>query len=244
MRINKWLAQNTDLSRRKADVEIENGHVKVNGHLATTGHDVTETDKLYISGVLIQPGHKNRTIMFNKPTGIVCSRVGQGGKTVYDLLPKDFSDLKCVGRLDKDTSGLLLMTSDGTLLNKLTHPKFRKEKIYQVALRSRLQLRDLQTIDQGVDIGDKRLSYIMVKAIDQEKPHYQVRMFEGRNRQIRRTFEAIGNEVDKLHRTIFADYKLGDLPLGKYIIINPEKLESAQPETKDLPKTPKKFLKK
>jgi 23S rRNA pseudouridine2605 synthase len=227
MRINKWLAMHTELSRRAADTEVENGHVKVNGYTAKTGADVKDTDKVEVGGKRVQLTHIDRTILFNKPTGIVCSRAGQGGKTVYDLLPKEYSILKCVGRLDKDSSGLLLMTSDGTLLNKLTHPKFRKEKIYQVALHKRLGESDLRALDEGVDIGDKRLSYIMVKAIDHVKPHYQVRMFEGRNRQIRRTFEAIGNEVEKLHRTTFADYKLGELPLGKYTLI----LDPTDPNT-------------
>lgn len=154
--------------------------------------------------------------MLNKPTGYVVSKDGQGSNTIYDLLPKTLRHLNPAGRLDKDSSGLLIMTNDGNLLNQLTHPSQNKDKIYTVTLNHPLTTNDFDAIKHGVSIGDKKPSIMLVTPDPTDSLIYQVILTEGRNRQIRRTFKGLGLEVIKLHRTNFGPYSLDDLPAGQY----------------------------
>jgi pseudouridine synthase len=154
--------------------------------------------------------------MLHKPVGYVCSRDGQGSKTIYDLLPTKLHQLKPVGRLDKDSSGLLLLTNDGELANRLTHPSFEKEKVYEISLDKPLARPDRAQIEQGVLLEDG-LSKLQVKPLGNE--HWQVTMREGRNRQIRRTFSALGYRLQALHRTQFGTYRLGRIAPGEYTVV-------------------------
>jgi 23S rRNA pseudouridine2605 synthase len=154
--------------------------------------------------------------MLNKPVGYVCSRNGQGSKTVYDLLPPEYQQLKTVGRLDKDSSGLLLLTNDGQLAQELTHPSQQKRKVYEVTLDKPLQPLHRQMIsDHGVSLEDGPSKLELERQHDGDDTKWIVTMHEGRNRQIRRTFAALGYEVIQLHRTKFGNYQLGTLQKGK-----------------------------
>lgn len=210
MRINKFVAQSTGLSRRKADEAILQGRVTVNGHTASQGQDVSETDDVVLDGRTITPAARIITMKLNKPVGYVVSRDGQGSNTVYNLLPPQVHHLKPVGRLDKDSSGLLLLTNDGQLAQELTHPKFQKTKVYEVELNKPLAPEDKAKIEQGVEVED----YVSHLQLQQTAQGWQVIMSEGKNRQIRRTFAALGYKVTKLHRTHFGKYKLADLQTG------------------------------
>ncbi len=211
MRLNKFLAAGTSLSRRGADAAIAAGHVTVNGKTAEQGTDVADGDAVTRDGQPIHPVVVITTVMLNKPRGYVVSRNGQGSRTIYDLLPARYRTLNPIGRLDKDSSGLLLLTSDGQLTQQLTHPSHQKAKIYRVTLDSPLQPLHQQMIsDHGVMLSDGP-SRLMVQ---REGDIYVITMHEGRNRQIRRTFEALGYTVRTLHRTHFGPYALGDLPEG------------------------------
>lgn len=212
MRINQYIANATGVSRREADKYIENNRVRVNSAVAKIGQQVAEDDEVYLDDKLLQT-QKHQSIIINKPTGYVCSRDGQGSKTVYDLLPADLHNLKPVGRLDKDSSGLLLMTNDGKLANELTHPSKQKQKIYNVSLDKPLQPQDVIKIEAGVPLDDGLSSL----KLEGEGIDWRVTMHEGRNRQIRRTFEALGYKVKKLHRIQFGDYKIDSLESGKFI---------------------------
>lgn len=208
MRINKFVAQATGLSRRKADQAIGQGRVTVNDKPPDLGAKVSENDRITLDGkpLTLRAGHT--TILLNKPAGYVCSRDGQGSQTVYNLLPKELHHLKPVGRLDKDSSGLLLLTSDGDLANKLTHPRYAKEKIYEITLDKPLKQKDKTNVEQGVKLED---GMSKLQITDQKGKSFTVTMSEGRNRQIRRTFSALGYEVKRLHRTQFGPYRLGEL---------------------------------
>lgn len=221
MRINKYLALHTSLSRRKADEAVANGRVRINTFVAKIGDTVKDGDKLNLDGKDIVSTETYTTIMLNKPVGVVCSTVGQGSKTIYDIIPAKYHHLKPVGRLDKYTSGLLLMTNDGTLLNELTHPSKNKEKIYFVELHKPLTEAALMHLKRGVDIEDERQSYlrVMPKFDVESDAMYTVKLNEGRNRQIRRTFDALGYDVIRLHRSEFADFKLGKLEKGSIVTI-------------------------
>lgn len=251
MRLNKYLASATSLSRRAADAAIEQGRVMLNGVAAVKGTEVKQGDEVKLDALVVRPPDSFTTIMLHKPVGYVCSRSGQGSATVFDLLPVRYQHLQPIGRLDKDSSGLLLLTNDGQLAEQLSHPRYGKTKMYVVALNKPLQPLHQQMIaDYGVTLEDGP-SRFQVAAYEQQparsagagekraateqtgtsraahrlradepalkngSPTYQITMQEGRNRQIRRTFAALGYTVTRLHRTHFGSYQLADLPVGK-----------------------------
>lgn len=227
MRINKFVAQATGLSRRAADRAVQEGRVTINNRLAGVGDTVIDSSAVTLDSQPIALAG-SLTIMLNKPAGYVCSRAGQGNSTIYDLLPPEYHKLKPVGRLDKDSSGLLLLTNDGDLANQLAHPRYAKTKIYEITLDKPLTEIDKTEIEQGVKVDDYvsrlRLSAINNPGLETdtralpgtETLSWRVTMSQGRNRQIRRTFAALGYEVESLRRIRFGAYSLGDLPAGQY----------------------------
>ncbi|HUY85193.1 MAG TPA: pseudouridine synthase [Candidatus Dormibacteraeota bacterium] len=214
MRVNKFVASATGLSRRAADLAIQEGRVAINRRIASLGDKVTDSDKVTLDNQPLTTTDKRLIIILNKPTGYVCSRDGQGSQTVYDILPPEYHHLKPVGRLDKNSSGLLLLTNDGDLANELTHPRYAKAKVYEVTLDKPLAEADKARLDQGVKVDDY-VSHLRLSPM--EKPSsWQVTMSQGHNRQIRRTFEALGYAVRTLRRTSFGPYKLAGLQSGDH----------------------------
>ena len=212
MRLNKYIASSTTLSRRAADQAIMGGRVTVNRLRPTPGQDVTDADEVTLDGQRITPSVKTTTIMLNKPAGVVVSRDGQGSETIYDLLPEAYQNLNPIGRLDKYSSGLLLLTSDGQLAQELTHPKYQKTKVYEVFLDKSLEPLHQQMIsDHGIALEDGVSKLQLERQTEGDSVAWIVTMHEGRNRQIRRTFEALGYRVTHLHRTHFGPYQLLDL---------------------------------
>lgn len=212
MRINKYLAHEAGYSRRQADLLVKEGRVRINGVKAVIGSQIKPTDEVLVDGNKITPIEAYTYLLFHKPVHYVCSRRAQGNSpTIYDLLPKNFRQLKTVGRLDRDSSGLLLLTNDGDFSHRMTHPSFHKTKIYQLELDKPLEPLHQQMIsDHGVKLEDGISKFLIMKHGD----GYEVTMSEGRNRQIRRTFSALGYTVTKLHRTTFGPYSLGELKPG------------------------------
>jgi 23S rRNA pseudouridine2605 synthase len=221
VRLNKYIASSTGLSRRAADNAIEEGRVRVNNQLPQAGQQVYEGDQVTLDSQPLQMPSATQTIILNKPVGYIVSRNGQGGRTVYDILPENLHQLKPVGRLDKNSSGLLLLTNDGDLAAELTHPKHQKVKVYQVALNKPLAPLHRQMIsDFGIQLEDGNSRFDLQRIMDGDEQRWEITMHEGRNRQIRRTFQALGYDVRKLHRTHFGTYKLPDsLEPGNYQII-------------------------
>lgn len=220
IRLNKFLAERLGLSRREADFAISKGRVTIDGKQASLGDRVDKTNKVCYNNKTIPFENKYIYILFHKPIGYVCSRKSQGNTpTLYTLLPDEYHSLKTVGRLDKDSSGLILLTNDGDFAFQMTHPKFRKIKVYEVELDKTLQPLHQQMIsDYGVQLDDGISKF---KIIKQPKDILLVFLTEGRNRQIRRTFAALGYQVMRLHRIQFGKYSLGDLNPGEYRIIKP-----------------------
>ncbi len=249
LRLNKFLAERIGVSRREADELISAGKITVNGEVASLGfclptpENIDNFPKVCYNGKIVPLSADFLYLAFNKPVGYVCSRRAQGdAPTLYALLPKAYQKLKTVGRLDKDSSGLILLTNDGDFAFQMTHPKFRKTKVYEVELdRPLAPLHQQMISDFGVEIGDGISKFKIIKneALSTEpktnspngipltsnqpstSPSCTVILSEGRNRQIRRTFAALGYTVVKLHRTQFGKYELGDLESGKYVIIRP-----------------------
>lgn len=224
-RLNKVLAFQLGVSRREADDLIAAGRILVNDTTIKLGAKVDISDQIKFDGHLIKRNQTRQLIIFHKPVGYTCSRANQvGDQTVYDILPEKFRKLKLVGRLDKDSSGLILLTNDGDFAYRMTHPKFHQNKTYLVQLdRTLAPLHQQLVSDYGINLEDGRSQMLITKLTPEEvadlnivytfddAPIYQVELGEGRNRQIRRTFAALGYEVTKLHRISLANYFIAEL---------------------------------
>ena len=222
-RLNKYLALQLGISRREADILIDSGTVTINGEPISLGARVTEGDKVMIAGKAIKEQKTAYVYLaFNKPVGYVCSRRAQGDSpTIYDLIPHQYHALKPVGRLDRNSSGLLLLTNDGDFAYRMTHPKFAKTKVYHVQLDRELEPLHQQMIsDFGIQLDDGTSQLGLMRLSDTNRREWQVTMSEGRNRQIRRTFLALGYTVKKLHRVQFGNYALGDMKRGELKVVD------------------------
>lgn len=221
-RLNKYLAFHLGISRREADDYIASGKVSVNNEVAILGKRLVSEDSVTLNGKPVSTRSKFSYIMLNKPLGYVCSRKQQGdSETIYALLPQAMHHLKPVGRLDKDSSGLLLLTDDGDFAFEMTHPKFQKTKSYEIMIDKELEPLHQQMItDHGIMLEDGNSKLSLERMTDEGRLRWRVLMHEGRNRQIRRTFAAIGYDVIELHRTSFGSYSLVDLKTGELMLLD------------------------
>lgn len=220
MRLNRLLATSLNISRRKADNLIASGQISINNEPAQFHSLPIATDVIKFQGKEINiSAQTSLLVMLNKPTGYVCSRNGQGSNTIYDIIPDKYHALNPIGRLDKNSSGLILLTNNGQLHQKLTHPKYEKQKVYQVKLNKKLQEKDLQAIEKGVQLEDG-LSKMQVKQWLANQNAWLVTIHEGRNRQIRRSFSHLGYRVIFLNRIIFGPYELGQLKPGNHKLLH------------------------
>jgi 23S rRNA pseudouridine2605 synthase len=222
LRLNKYLALHLGVSRREADNLIAQQKVTINGQVATLGARFSEGDKIAVNGKELQGKTDYQYIALNKPSGYVCSRKQQGDNpTIYELLPPSYHHLKTVGRLDRESSGLILLSNDGDFTYHMTHPSFSKTKIYNVRLESSLTPLHQQMInDYGINLEDGPSKLQLERMNETDRKSWIVTMHEGRNRQIRRTFGSLGYTVLKLHRTNFGNYSLGDIQPGKFEIVD------------------------
>lgn len=227
-RLNKYIASSGICSRRKADELIENGDVIVNGKIVKElGFQVGEKDKVFINKVLIRP-KKHLYYKFYKPAGyITTSDDEKGRKTIYDVIPKELSELKPVGRLDKDSTGLLIMTNDGDLINKLTHPSVKVNKVYIVSVEGKVGINDLETLYKGIEIEKGKMAYADAQIIEYGKTStmIQVILTQGLNRQIRRMFEYLGHPVISLKRVQHATISIEGLKKGQIKPIKPSQIK-------------------
>lgn len=221
MRLNRLVAQSSALSRRAADQAIRDGRVRVGDRPAQLGQVVKDDDQVTLDGRTLQRAQP-QTVLFYKPVGVICSRRRQGtSPTIYDLLPGELQGLNPVGRLDKDTSGLLLLTSDGGLQQRLSHPSFGKTKRYQAQLDRPLSAEALASLRQGLMLADGPSRPHIIASRGRQ---VTLELEEGRNRQVRRTFQALGYRVMALHRPVFAGLQLGELAPGAWRALQPQEL--------------------
>ena len=223
MRINQFLAQVLGISRRTADKEIALGNVRIGQSKAKLGDQVSEKDTVTFKGKEVVNTKLNpTTIMLNKPEGYITSRKRDETEapTVMDLLPPELQHLRPVGRLDKESCGLLLLTDDGDLLYRSTHPKFEVEKEYIVEFETPLSLAELELWKKGMRLIDG-----MAKAdkIERVGKQFRIVLHQGRNRQIRRMAGKTGNKVDYLERIRTGETRLGDLKVGKWKLLTEKK---------------------
>jgi 23S rRNA pseudouridine2605 synthase len=228
MRLNRFLAAAGLGSRRHCDELIAESRVTVNGQPCTNfATQVEESDHVKVGRRLVRPA-ESLTIMLHKPAGFVSTRRDPNATdTIYDLLPAKFSRLFNVGRLDAQTEGLLLLTSDGDLAQHLTHPRYKVEKEYEVTINRRWDPKHARKLLEGVFLEGKRARLARLQPIGPTR--LRVVLQQGINRQIRRMFYEIGYEVERLVRTRIDGLRLADLPRGSWRPLTKSELASLSP---------------
>ncbi|MBQ8458781.1 rRNA pseudouridine synthase [bacterium] len=227
-RLNKYIASSGLCSRRKADELIESGVVMVNGKKVTElGYGVQAKDKVFVNGKMIHPV-KHEYYRFYKPAGyITTSDDEKGRKTIYDLLPENLHHLKPVGRLDRESTGLIILTNDGDLINELTHPSAKVPKLYKVSINGKITQDDINKMYKGIEIEQNKTAYAQVDVLDfdNNSTTMEILLYQGLNRQIRKMFEILGYEVVTLKRIQHATLTLEGLKRGEFKPIKPGQIK-------------------
>ncbi|PYI40558.1 MAG: hypothetical protein DMF12_12925 [Verrucomicrobia bacterium] len=224
MRLNRFLAAAGVGSRRYCDKLVAAGRVTINGKICTDfSAQPGRRDYLKVDGKLLRVAPP-LTIMLHKPAGFVSTRKDRHARdTVFDLLPKKFSKLFNIGRLDAQTEGLLLLTNDGELAQRLTHPRYKIDKEYEVTLDGPWDSALAQKLLRGIFLDGERATIVRLHSVS--PTHLRVVLRQGINRQIRRMFEALGYRVKHLSRVRVGNLRLADLPRGHWRVLTKRELE-------------------
>jgi 23S rRNA pseudouridine2605 synthase len=215
VRINVFVASSTGMSRRAADETISSGRIAINNHPALLGQTVDDGAVVTLDGRPLSPPPALTLLMLNKPAGYVSSRTKQGKSPIlFALLPPEYQTLRTVGRLDRESTGLILLTDDGPFIQRHTHPSFEKDKVYELTLDQPLSQADLAKLNAGVLLTD---GISRVQVTRHKGKELTVSLSEGRNRQLRRTMGSLGYKVHRLHRIQMGPYALGELAPGQWI---------------------------
>jgi len=233
MRLNRFLARAGIASRRKSDELIRSGVVRVNGEIVSQPGSSVALDQDRVECAdqpVVLPDHFEYLLLY-KPTGCLVTHSDTHGRpTVFDHLDQVHSGTVAVGRLDQDTTGLLLLTDDGELAFRLMHPRFEVEKRYQVRVGGQPRAADLQRLRRGIELDDGPTAPAQVRVLSQEERHgetlLEICLHQGRKRQIKRMFEAIGHRVRQLERTVFADLDLSGLEPGQWRRLKPAEVRT------------------
>ena len=227
IRLNRFIAHSGVCSRREADELISNGSISVNGKVVTDlGTKVTANDDIRFKNKRLS-AEKKVYILMNKPRGYVTTvEDPHADQTVLDLLGNACTErVYPVGRLDKATTGVLLLTNDGDLTGKLTHPRYKRKKIYHVFLDKPVTRNDLTLLTEGVEIDGEIIATDAVSYADAEdKSQIGIEIHSGQNRIVRRIFEKLGYKVKKLDRVYFAGLTKKNLPRGKWRFLNDKEI--------------------
>ncbi len=231
-RLQKLIAAAGLASRRQAEEWIEAGRVTVNGRRASLGERAApHLDRIEVDGRPLPRRQKNVTVMLNKPAGYVTTRHDPQGRPVVGELVREISErLFPVGRLDLQTEGLLILTNDGALAQRLAHPRHHVEKTYLVKARGLLQSSELEQLARGVRLEDGMTAPARVEKVRHTGSNtwFELTIHEGRNRQVRRMCEALGHPVVKLRRLRYGALELGPLPIGRYRVLSARELALLQ----------------
>jgi 23S rRNA pseudouridine2605 synthase len=229
-RLQKYLADCGICSRRKAEDLIAQGRVLVNGQPALIGCQINpETDKIILDGNPVKKPPTRVWLMLHKPEGYITSAKDQfNRKTVLDLLSGIHERVFPVGRLDYDTTGLLLLTNDGELSNKLTHPKYNVEKVYYATVAGKPSAEAMFALQNGVIVDGRKTRRARVGVIEEKNGSFvlEIAIAEGRNRIVRKMCSAVGHEVIALKRVSFGGLRLGELEKGKYRYLTRQEIEN------------------
>lgn len=228
MRINQYIASAGITSRRKADELIEKGRVKVNGAILNSpGYHVEEGDVVEVDGVRITPAERKVYYLLNKPAGYVTSTADKEGRPLVTELVPDEVRVFPVGRLDLNTTGLLILTNDGELSNRLMHPSHEFSKRYLVRVQGIVTRAEAARLEKGIDIGGFVTSPADVHLLkhDRNSTLAEIVIHEGKNRQVRRMFKAIGHPVLELCRTGLGNLEIGRLAVGQCRKLSPAEVK-------------------
>lgn len=238
-RLNKFIASSGFCSRRKADEYIEGGSVKVNGKvISELGFQVSKKDKVTVEGKLIKP-ESLTYIRYYKPAGYITTASDEKGrKTIYDALPEEVRTLRPIGRLDKDSTGLLIMTNDGELINRLSHPSLKVPKVYRVCAEGKLNLNDLEVMEKGIEIEEGKIAYAYAQIIEFEGKNsiLEIVLYQGLNRQIRKMLDFLGHPVISLKRMSVGPIDLSGLKKGQFKYLKPKQIQELKNYLKKLEK--------
>ncbi|HEY4532600.1 MAG TPA: pseudouridine synthase [Fusobacterium sp.] len=228
IRINKFLASKGLASRRQVDLWIEEGKILVNGSLATSGQKVSEEDEIIVNGKSFSGKKETKVyyLLYKEEEVLSAVKDDRGRRTVIDCIPTPYRIFP-VGRLDYRTSGLILLTNDGELFNRIMHPRAEIFKSYEVLAKGHLTKQQLKTLEEGVELEEGKTLAALVAKVKYEKGNtfFEISIREGRNRQIRRMVEAVGSRVYQLRRTKIGKLSLDGLSLGKYRMLKQEEIE-------------------
>lgn len=238
IRLQKYMADSGIMSRRAAEEEIKNGNVSVNGHVAELGTKIDpRNDVVSYRGKRIRYEKKEYTyIMMNKPRGYLCSTTDdRGRKCVTDLLEGVDARVYPVGRLDLVSEGILLLTDDGELKNRLTHPKHTIGKVYRVKIAGKISDEQMEILTSELVIDGYKIQPVTVSISSEDESGTVLKMtlFEGRNRQIRKMCEAAGLTVKRLSRVSIGNLKLDGLPVGKWRYLEQHEVDYLYKATKE-----------
>lgn len=229
MRLNKYIAQSGVASRRKADQLTINGAVRINGQvMKEPGYDVQPEDTVEINGLVLRPATKKIYIVLNKPKGYITTVSDEQDRpTVMDLVTDITERIFPVGRLDYNTTGLLILTNDGELSQKLTHPQHQVTKTYHARITGVLSSERMSKLRNGVDIGGFVTSKARVEILKQAEKStiVEIEISEGKNRQVRKMFTAVGCKVQELERVSMGEIRLGRLLEGHYRKLTAQEVE-------------------
>ena len=233
MRLQKFMADAGVASRRKCEEYISAGRVKVNGAVAEIGCTVEPGDKVEFDGRLLTAKTERVVIMLNKPQGVVCTCSDpEGRKTVIDYVKDLPYRLYNVGRLDYDSEGLILLTNDGDLAYRMTHPKFEMDKTYHVVCSGTLDQRDISRLQSGITLDDGVTSPAQVNNVQirrDGKSELDITIHEGRNRQVRRMIAAVGKDTLLLRRIKEGPLELAELKTGQWRFLTEQEIKALDP---------------
>lgn len=234
MRLQKFLAESGVASRRAAEQLIRNRHIEVNGEVVTElGTKVDPAkDRVTVDGRPVKIRRKVY-VAINKPKGYISTRSDpEKRRIITDLLPLEWRNLYPVGRLDHDTEGLIFLTNDGEFALRLTHPRYGTRKVYEATVEGRIASRELGQLTQGIRDAGELLKATRARVVfaNNTRSVVEVELTEGKNREIRRMFKALGHELSKLTRTQIGRIKLGELPTGKWRTLTEPEIKSLLPK--------------
>lgn len=228
IRLNRFIARSGHCSRRNADVLIFDGKVKVNGIVESNpGTKVSDKDEVEVNGTILQRVAHVYILLNKGRNTITTTDDDRGRQTVMDLLPDDFADqgLFPVGRLDRNTEGVLVITNDGELAHRLMHPSYEIRKVYRVTTHKPVSAVDIERLKAGVELEDGIAKADRISEVDDEPRVTAIQIHEGRNRQVRRMYESLGYEVKALERIIYAGLNVRGLRRGKWRLLETREIK-------------------
>lgn len=237
VRLNKYIASCGFCSRRKADEYISAGKVMVNGKIITElGFIISVKDRVIIGNEQIKP-QTLTYIRYYKPAGYITTMDDEKGrKTIYDILPEEVQNLKPVGRLDKDSTGLLILTNDGDFINEMAHPSIKVPKVYRVIAQGKLNLNDLVLMEKGIEIEKGQIAFAFSRIIefDNKNTVLEMVLYQGLNRQIRKMLDSLAHPVISLKRLSMGPVDLQGLKKGQFKYIKPKQVQQIKNYLKKL----------